>query len=113
MIIICTGGRDNLDTVLVDRVLDTLNPKGVIVGDCPTGIDLFVRAYCRYKNINFTIFEANWNKYGLSAGPVRNKEMIKFGLPLGAILIAFKGGKGTMDCIKQAKAANMLVLETK
>lgn len=113
MIIVCTGGRDHKDVVLVDKVLDSLNPKGVIVGDCPTGVDLYVRAWCRMKGVDFTIFKADWDSFGLSAGPKRNFEMVKFGSKLGAILIAFKGNKGTADCVRVAKANKMLVLEAK
>lgn len=118
MIVICTGGRNNEDKNLVWKVLDNLAPKGVIVGDCPTGIDLHVRDWCHDRKIidptfGYTVFEADWNQFGLSAGPKRNREMVIFGSKIRAILVAFKGGKGTADCVRNAKAIKMLVLEAK
>lgn len=113
MIIVLTGGRDHGDRDLVVNVLNKLNPKGIIVGDCPTGVDLFVREWCQEQNANYTVFEADWDKHHLAAGPLRNRNMINFASLLGAILIAFKGGKGTANCVKEAKARNMIVLEAK
>jgi hypothetical protein len=42
-----------------------------------------------------------------SAGPVRNQEMVDYGLDL---LVAFPGGNGTLDMIRRAKAAEVLIL---
>ena len=113
MIIICTGGRNHKDRDLVCRVLNELKPKGVIVGDCPSGVDLYVKEWCKESKTDFTVFDADWTKHGLAAGPIRNKTMVCFGAPLKAILIAFEGGRGTADCVRHAKARNMIVLEAK
>lgn len=51
-------------------------PPIILVGDCPTGVDKFVRDYCKENKIEYKVFVAKWDKYGLSAGPIRNKEMI-------------------------------------
>jgi len=113
MIIVCSGGRDHKNRDLINKVLNGLNPVGVIVGDCPTGVDLFVREWCVENKVTHTVFKAYWNQLGLSAGPARNKKMVMFGKSLGAVLIAFKGNKGTKDCSMQAKAIGMIVLEAK
>ena len=52
---------------------------------------------------------ANWNYYGNSAGHIRNSWMIKFLFP--DLVIAFPGGKGTADMVRQAKSKNIDVWE--
>lgn len=51
------------------------------------------------------IYFAEWNKYGKSAGPIRNKKMIDEGNP--DIVIAYhddiENSKGTKNMITQAK----------
>lgn len=42
-----------------------------------------------------------------SAGPIRNQAMVDYGLDL---LVAFEGGNGTMDMIRRAKKAQVLIL---
>lgn len=113
MIIVCTGGRDHKDRDLVYKVLNELSPKAVIVGDCPTGVDLYVREWCSETNANFTVFKADWDQHMLAAGPLRNQEMINFAYKLKAVVIAFRGNKGTRDCTDRARMRKMIVLEAK
>jgi hypothetical protein len=55
--------------------------------------------------MNVKVFEADWKKYGKSAGPIRNSEMADY----GDALIAFFNGesKGTLDMINKAKKKKM------
>lgn len=105
--IVVTGGRDFKDEDLVLRVLDGINEKGIYhVGCCPTGVDKIVR-----ENYTHVEYKADWTKHGKAAGPIRNKEMIDHAAKLDGILLAFPGGKGTADCIRQAKAAGIPVIK--
>ena len=74
---------------------------GVIihVGDCPTGVDAFIREVWP-KSIRKD-FCADWG-FGKRAGPERNGRMLN-GV---SVLLAFPGpkSKGTLDAIKQAIA---------
>lgn len=109
MNIIVTGGRDYKDRDKVFKVLKMLNPKYIIIGDCPTGVDKFVNEYCDVNFIGNELHFAYWEKYGLKAGPLRNIEMIKQNPD--AIVIAFPGGKGTQSCINEALARGLVVLK--
>lgn len=118
MIILCTGGRDYKDREFVFRVLEQLSPKGVMVGDCPTGVDLFVREWCEVRKTSspgfgYTVFDADWDTNGLAAGPLRNQDMVTLGFKIRAVVLAFKGGKGTRDCVDRARMRKMIVLEAK
>lgn len=101
MICVFTGGRDYENRMKVKEVIDALNPSKVFVGDCPSGADLFVKEYCMHAGIPHEVVEAEWARLGRAAGPIRNGVMLKKA-PYEAIVVAFSGGKGTRDCMKQA-----------
>lgn len=64
--------------------------------------------FAKWKGIPVKTFRADWGKYGKSAGPRRNKQMLDEGRP--DLVVAFEGGRGTADMVKQAKAAGVEVL---
>lgn len=114
MRIVCTGGRNFDDRIMVEELLETLNPKCIYVGDCPTGLDRFVRDFCEElrPDINIVVYHANWEKHKKAAGPIRNGIMLDEAGD-DALVFAFKGGRGTADCVRQAIQRNMIVMEVK
>lgn len=109
MRIVCTGGRDFKEWALVTHLLETLKPKDIFVGDCPTGLDLLVRQWGTSTGCKLKIFYADWNLHGKAAGPIRNREMLE--AAGDALVFAFKGGRGTADCVRQAIAMKFTVLQ--
>lgn len=110
---IFTGGRDYNNEDQAEHVFSSLvSPTDdVFVGDCPTGLDKMVRDYFNQGfNHQARVFEARWTELGRAAGPIRNGEMIMTAPP-DAVLVAFPGGDGTKDCIRQAKNRGLLVLK--
>ncbi len=120
MIAIFTGTR--LKTEKGGRVvfaaLETLteifrDDLRVYVGDCRTGIDAHVRRQCRLRGIEPNVFKANWQAYGLKAGPLRNRDMILSAKTRsnGDVLLFYftqdPGTKGTRDCVRRAEAAGI------
>jgi hypothetical protein len=62
------------------------------------------------------VFSANWEKHGLAAGPIRNRQMLTEGKP--DLVIAFhenieksKGTKNMLELAKQAGVATYLFKE--
>ena len=47
----------------------------VISGGCPQGADALGEAWAQENNIPLIIYKANWDKYGRSAGMIRNELM--------------------------------------
>lgn len=106
--VVVTGGRYYSDSVMVFDVLDFLRPDILFQGGA-NGADLLAKEWAGDFDCEVVTVEANWDKHGKAAGPIRNGEMLdKAGSD--AIVIAFPGGKGTENCIKQAKERNMIVL---
>lgn len=112
--IIVTGSRDHTATWQVGDMLSQLS-RGhnyeifVKVGDCPTGIDKQTHAWCETViPDNYTIFVADWKKYGKRAGPIRNHAMVDSG---AALVVAYPGeeSKGTKDCAEYAASKGIPV----
>lgn len=86
------------------------------VGDCPTGVDKTVRDYvCRPKTEDLWcrfVHRADWEAHGKAAGPIRNGEMLRSmkADSSKAFLVAFDGGNGTKDCVKQCARNGMPVI---
>lgn len=107
--VVVTGGRDYQDAAMVNDVLDFLNPPRLILGDAK-GADTLAKEWAQDKlELECTIHKADWDTHGKKAGPLRNKAMLD-DAGVHAVLVAFKGGIGTEDCIRQAKAKNMIIL---
>jgi hypothetical protein len=107
-----TGGRRYAN---FDRIYDTLKlfnytPMGghtLVYGGASGADDLAHGIVSESFYWEQERFEADWERHGRAAGPIRNQQMVDSGLDL---LIAFQGGRGTEDMIRRAKAAGVLVL---
>lgn len=111
-ILVC-GGRDYNKGSVIDRVLSNLwlNEGGfdVIIEGGAKGADYGARLWGQIHRIPVETYYAEWGKHDRSAGPIRNKRMLDEGKP--DLVIAFPGGAGTADMIKQAKLAGVKVIE--
>jgi hypothetical protein len=80
------------------------NSKIIIVtGDEPKGVDRIASKYAAARNFPCVAKVADWDQYGLAAGPIRNAEI----LAESDVMVAFpsKTGTGTQDSISKMKAA--------
>ncbi len=101
---------------LLDRVLSACEPRPcVLIHGAARGADLLAADWAKRNGILDIPFLANWYPNGRlggldkSAGPRRNARMIAEGKP--DRVIAFSGGTGTADCVRQARAAGIEVVE--
>lgn len=107
MRLVTTGGRDYYDRYIVWGILDKLRPVAVAVG-CASGADECVREYCKLREVAYRVFRAQWDVHGRGAGPMRNREMLVEFEP--DLVLAFPGGRGTTNCVEQAKSLGIIVL---
>lgn len=111
-VLVC-GGRDYNDRAHIFRTLSRLDveygPFTHIIHGAQTGADSEAMAWARAEHINHTAFRAEWLKYGIAAGPIRNRRMIQVGKP--DLVIAFPGGAGTKNMVKEAQKAEIKVIE--
>ncbi len=105
-VLVC-GGRDYGNRDFVFYTLNRIKPTLVIQGGA-TGADYLAKLWCEVNNITCQEFKADWKTFGKAAGPIRNAKMLSEGKP--DLVVAFPGGRGTADMIKQASKANTQVL---
>lgn len=104
--IVC-GGRDFDDWPLLKRKLDAIFARQSVVeivsGGAP-GADTLGERYAAERGWPVRRFPADWSQ-GRRAGPLRNAEMVAY----ATHLIALPGGRGTADCVRQAREAGLVV----
>jgi hypothetical protein len=106
MKLIIAGSRDRQvsDPEICRAVVDLLagfpdlgEVTELLNGDAK-GVDECAARWAEARGIPVTKFPPDWKNYGKGAGPMRNQEMCN----AGDVLIAFYGGKGTVDMIRRA-----------
>jgi len=122
--ILVTGSRDITRTHRIKQALkeqvDTLLAHGIwpiqlVHGGAPGADTIAGQVWAEMtadhigKLLEADVLEAEWQKYGGTAGPMRNQAMVNSGVN---ICLAFPMGKsvGTRDCMRKAEAAGVLVL---
>lgn len=71
------GGRDFTNYDYVKEVLKDLDIDEIVCGGAK-GADYLGAWFAKDNDITISLFEANWDKYGRSAGPMRNAEMSEY-----------------------------------
>lgn len=72
----------------------------IVSGGAP-GADTLAVRYATESDIPFKVFPADWNKYGKSAGPRRNRQMAEYA---DAAIVFWDGkSRGTQNMIQQMR----------
>lgn len=104
MKLLVTGSRFQKDRIFVWKTLDYLHRRHlfdcVIHGDAE-GTDSLAKQWAIARGIHQVPFPADWKRWGRSAGPRRNAEMI---LENPDVVAVFPGGNGTADMERRATA---------
>lgn len=110
-IIVC-GGRNYRNASRVAAVMARAKLKlglSAIIQGGADGADRLAAEWGWDNGVSVATFNADWKTHKKAAGPIRNARMIKEG---GAeIVIAFPGGAGTADMVKQAESAGLRVIK--
>ena len=104
--VLITGGRDFTDRGVIEKALMDIEqlPDVIIHGDA-AGADRVAGQVAAKLGLEVWKFPAQWRRFGKSAGPRRNYQMIQEGRPTH--VLAFPGGRGTQNMVKQAEAAGL------
>lgn len=109
-VIVC-GGRTYRDREHLFSWLDKFhakNPITLLIEGGARGADRLAWEWAEERNIAWVEKKADWDLYGKFAGPIRNKAMLEVNPDA---VIAFPGGTGTADMIRQAKAADVKIYD--
>jgi predicted polyphosphate/ATP-dependent NAD kinase len=108
-VIVC-GGRNFRSPGQVFHALNQLHaekPITELMQGGATGADKFASEWAKTKpEVQGFVCKADWDKHRKAAGPIRNARMLEWQPDL---VIAFAGGAGTANMIKQAEAAGVPV----
>jgi hypothetical protein len=116
-VLIC-GGRDytnvkrfwyEIDKISQNLDFDNNQPITIIHG-AAKGADSLANDYAEECGWDVEVYPADWGKYGNSAGPIRNQQMLDSKPDL---VIAFPGRSGTAHMVSIAKKAKIKVIEVK
>lgn len=105
------GDRNFIDYSYFKWIIDSYRNKygiSFIISGGARGTDSLAERYAKENEISYTVFVAEWSKYGNGAGPIRNKKIVEN----CDVMIAFlaKESKGTKNSIEQAKNSSKPVL---
>ena len=93
------------------RFLDTLDPATTfLIHGGASGADRLAGEWATANGVPYKVYSADWS-IGKAAGPMRNTRMLVEGK--AQRVIAFAGGKGTGDMIKQAEKAGIIIVQPK
>lgn len=116
-ILVCGGRNFNDRDLLYNTLYDVVPyhepdeygntlPKGVtIISGMARGADMMAYDWAVVNWCEVAEYPANWDKHGKAAGPIRNQQMLDEGKP--DLVIAFKGGNGTIDMVRRSKKAGI------
>lgn len=111
--ILVTGSRDWQDSQRLYRILgeyvrgaESVGLQPIIVHGGARGADAIADLYGLDYSVIRKVFHADWKNKGRAAGPLRNQQMVDYGVD---ICLAFmnEGSKGTADCVRRAKSAGV------
>jgi hypothetical protein len=91
----------------LDRLVEDFGKPVIIIEGGATGADRLAWRWATSHGICVATVPALWSIHGPAAGPIRNAAMLALSPTL---VIAFPGGRGTANMIKQAEDANVRVL---
>lgn len=106
-VLVC-GGRDFDDAALLENTLNEIDGVHVVIHGASRGADTLARQWAQLRGIAHEPYPAQWERDGKAAGPIRNRAMLVNGRP--DIVVAFSGGRGTQDCVKQAESMGIRVV---
>ncbi len=111
MRVLVFGGRDWKKRKLTYAALDQLDKEygfSVVIDGMARGADELAFDWALSRVVKTERYAADWDKYGRSAGPIRNQKMIE---ALPDIAVAFPGGRGTADMAARCRAAGVPLRE--
>lgn len=101
MKILIAGSRTITDINILLKAISSsgykITSSDEIVSGGARGVDTLAEIYAKKKNIPIKVFKPDWNKYGKSAGVIRNYEMAKY-CDIGIVI--HNGSNGSLNMVK-------------
>lgn len=107
-VLIC-GDRNWTDYKRIYKEVQKLSDDDLVIHGAAQGADTLGSLAARRRGLMVQAFPAQWERYGRSAGPIRNQQMLDEGKP--DVVWAFHPNidvsRGTADMIARARKAGV------
>lgn len=103
LVVVVCGGRHFNDDRLLVSVLDEIQDYcgiGLLIQGGASGADALAKSWSAHRGVANFEYQAEWNKHGIAAVPIRNQRMLDEGKP--DLVVAFPDGRGTADMMMRA-----------
>lgn len=110
---IIAGGRELYEDAktILDLMAQHYEITEVVSGGA-RGADRAGEEWAKENNVKLTIMKADWNQFGRSAGPIRNKAMADYIGPKGQLVLIWDGeSRGSSNMKMNAEKAGIPVIE--
>lgn len=103
MKVIVAGSRTITDERLIFQLIRELPWRITeIVSGGARGVDTIASSFASLNSVPFKLFKADWDKYGRSAGMIRNNEMANYAdCAFVAIANNSSGSQHMIDCMRK------------
>lgn len=113
MLILVSGSRDWSSRAAVWDALNRWHkasgtPVTLMHGACPTGADAIADQWASVQHVPVRKFPADWKKYGKSAGPRRNVDMVN-GKPDVVLIFCKNYSRGTEHTLSLVQGSAAIV----
>lgn len=106
--ILVAGGRDFSDEDWMWRCLDSYKDTCTsVISGTARGADVLGEKWAKEFGIPVERYPALWDKYGRSAGHIRNQLMLDEGNP--DLVIVFPGGPGSESMVRKSRKKGVKV----
>jgi len=107
MLIAVVGSRAFPNREAVEHFVGRLAKDATVVSGGAKGVDSWAVEAAHAAGLEVIVMEADWERHGRSAGPIRNHEIVR----LSDMIVAFWDGKsrGTLNTVALAVGANVPV----
>lgn len=98
------------DYEILIRMFDSIYQIGdwIVSGGCWKGADRFAEMIADERCIPIMILNADWDKHGKAAGPIRNTDIAQWSSVLLAMVASDRTG-GTEDTVRKTKGLGRLI----
>lgn len=100
--VLISGSRDGCDINIIQFMINYIleyypNKNYILIHGDAKGVDTLTKNYCEQLKWKEIAFKPDWKKFGKSAGPKRNYDMINENPDFG-LFIPSTSSIGTIDC---------------
>lgn len=108
---IIAGSRSIRDFGMVCRAIEASGfSVAEVVSGGAYGVDCLAERYARLHRIPVRRFLPDWSRFGRSAGPRRNQQMVDYAGEAGQLIAVWDGrSRGTQHTIQMAQASGLSV----